>query len=288
MSTTRKIKVILFCAFLGGVFVLAYNLIFAPTYQSSFTGAIIAKQISPSNITAASQSSDYALALLEKTVLGNVFASAVTKEINSEWGGNFQVEGMRQEKDKSLAITKNKEAKLLSIRVTGRDPKMVSKKCSIIAKLLENNIFNFTNNPGLELKLIEKPTEASPVGLLIILGYSLLGFLVGGVFGILFVLIFKDKLGGWIEKGRRRIKRKTTKKKKKSKDSLDNSPLKEFEIESYENRLATWPAKQKQEFETELPEKRKEEVSKESARSDYSLTDEEIRERLNRLINGEI
>ncbi len=282
MKRNKPIKFIIFFSLLGGAIFLIIALTNFPGYQSNFSAAIVEKEpVSRSfNAENNSQKIAYALNLTKHFLLSDFFIEEVEKNISLDLkslsiNSNFLTEEEesfigekwkinKAEWKRSLSLKKDSRANLIFIGIKAKNPKIAYLYSLEIARSFRESFPQFLNSEKLEIKILDKPTKALPD--YTTAGYfSLLGLIFGGLTGYTITLIPIRKPTEWVSK---KMKVKVVEQKQKRKDE---------KIIKKENTSSA-----------NLPEKKKSFVGNTFFREEKeNLSDKKIKERLNRLINGE-
>ena len=269
MNTSLKIKSILFVGLLGGVLFFTKSLILPPYYQTSFTVALIPQKVSPKNIENAQKSSAYASHLVKEILPGNIFLEKLKTKLNFQFK-KFQNQGISlPEWQDAISISQNHPSQALVIKISHKNPNLASLLAINTAKTLNENLASFTNNQELDFKLINQPQPPTPPGSFYLLGSFLKGFLLSSAFTTTLILFLGEKTLSWM------FIKKPPKIKKRS--VLKNKAFK---------KALFPPAKTAKKLGRKTKQKP---AAKKTKSHPYSENnDEEIKERLNRLISGEL
>ncbi|MEA3273476.1 MAG: hypothetical protein U9Q72_02700 [Patescibacteria group bacterium] len=275
MNQLNKVKLIIFFSLLGGAIFLIIALIGFPKYQSSFSAVILEKKPNSSNITVRRNQEKivYALNFTKHFLLSDFFIEQVEKRIDADLDnlsaqGEFSAikEFKNSNKKKwkidrkswgQSIVTKNSTAtNLIFVKLTASNPSLVYLYSLETAQNLKETLPEFINAEELEIKILNGPTKAT-TNYPDFIYFSILGLIMGGLAGTTWLIFLKKKTIPWIHK-KPNLKwgRKIAKNKKKK-----------TEVE-----FIAYPQK-------DTP------VQKDS--KDENLSDKKIKERLNRLINGE-
>jgi len=279
MNQFYKAKFIIFFSLLGGGIFLIIALITFPRYQSNFSAVILEKELSFSD-SKAKQSQEkitYALSFAKHFLLSDTFIEQVEKRIDTDIDnlsaqGEFSI--IKETKDsskkkwkinrknwrQSISTKNNATASLIFIKFSSNNPKLTYLYSLEAAQIFKETLPEFINTEELEIKILNGPTKATPNSPDFIY-FSILGFIAGGLTGTTFLMFFKEKITTWSQK----ITNLRQKEKK------DRKKEKETEVE-----FIAYPRKN-----TTIKKEAKEDQGNET------LSDEKIKERLNRLINGE-
>ncbi|MBU2025687.1 MAG: hypothetical protein ABIC19_03565 [Patescibacteria group bacterium] len=257
-----KAKFLVFISLLAGLIFILKGILAPPFYQSSFSVVLLPQNIDSRNASKIQDQSAFFSSLIKQTVPGSIFLEKINTELKSS-NSQRPIDVTASQWARSISVHQNPKSQILTITAFHKDPKQAVFFAALTSQTLKNNIALFTNSNNLEAKLIDQPLKASTPGILYFAGIFFKGILLGALISFLLILTFKEKTLGWLFiKKKYKIKPERKKITKKQPEPIISPNLSSRSI-------------------TPLS------ISK-TKKNLQTSSDQEIKERLNRLISGDL
>jgi capsular polysaccharide biosynthesis protein len=276
MQQIKTIKFTVLFSLLTGVIFLGTALFFFPKYQSSFSAVILEKKAISRDLNNENnfQEIEHALQLSKYFLLSDTFIEKIEENIDLDFNSSSTYKDFLDEKEekvffgqkfkidkadwiRSISVKRNKEINLIAVKIKSDNPKIVYLYSLEIARSFRESFPEFLNSENLEIKILDNPSKAS-TNRLDFFYFSLLGVIFGGLIGNIILLVFKKRMENSFLQKKKKREKVGVKKEKREKEKRGK--------------------KKKKYIEEELFPKEK----------NKNLSEDQIKERLNRLINGDL